>query len=111
MVESESVLPDNRLCSRDCDQALAKRRAQQGSFEGVNDWEDATIEQHNRTNIEPAFFEQAKVEPPREIPDAVEVIQSHDLKTGTFEFCTKLRPRIAAEVAEVFVDGRVDFLA
>ena len=75
----------------DCQQALPKRWADQAAFQRINHRENKPVEHDHGTDIEVAFFEEAKIEPPREVTNAVEIIKLiEEGKIKVVEYNTRL---------------------
>src|SRR5436190_19585444 len=93
------------------DQALPEGRSKHARFPGKYGGEDDTVEQADGGDVEDAFLQNAKVQPPGEIADRIEIIQPHDLEAGIEQLSFEFRPPVTAKVAKVFVDGCVNFRA
>ena len=77
----------------------------------MSDGKNHAIVCANFCDLEAAFFEHAKIQPPCEVAVGVEVIQPPDLKARRREFAAQLRARVAAEVTEIFVYRRIKLRA
>ena len=91
----------------DGEQTLAEGWADEVSFECVDDGKNEAVKNAHGFHIECAFLQHAKIQPPNEIADGVEIIQAVNGEAGGDNFFPQFRLGVAAEMAEVLVNRRV----
>jgi hypothetical protein len=93
----------------DSEQTLADGWANQVLLHPVARRENETVEGSNGVRRESSFPQHLEVEPPSEVPNYIKIDETFDLEAclGQFEF--KFGPCVPTEMAEVLVDGGIDF--
>src|SRR5712675_722206 len=80
------------------EQTLAEGRAANAPFERVNERKNSPIEKKYLPGFKMALFQQAKIQPPGEVADEIEIREPRNFEAGSLQQMPELGSPVTAEV-------------